>query len=537
MARWLRSRLTEAATWREVAYAVVLATVAPIAYGTVALLIVVDLALVMSPWLAADGAAPIALGPLEVTRAGQAVAYAVVGLLLLPLAPYLIGLLAAGHATVVRALLGESRSDASAVREVARSRARLVDAYEAERRRIQRDLHDGAQQQLTSLTLQLGMARLEVADDSPAAQPLARAHQQAKQLMVALRELTHGIRPQSLTDLGLPGALRELAAQSPIPLTVTVGRDWTERQPERVETTAYFVASEALANVAKHSHAKRADVALTRAGNLLDHGGPRRRARRRRPRGRQRADRACRSRRRGQRTIAARKPRRRAHAHPRRAAMRPVTRVVLVEDGVLLREGLTGVLSRFGFEVVAAAGDAAALLDAVAAHRPHLVVTDIRMPPGFSDEGLRAAVALRNNDPKLGVVVLGQYVQTEYAAALLDASDGRGVGYLLKDRVVDVEDFITALRTVAGGGTVIDPEVVRQLLQRPRDPLAGLSDREREVLALVAEGRSNAAIARRLVVTEAAVGKHVGNILAGLPPTDDANRRVLAVLTYLRAIR
>lgn len=217
--------------------------------------------------------------------------------------------------------------------------------------------------------------------------------------------------------------------------------------------------------------------------------------------------------------------------------MRPVTRVVLAEDGVLLREGLTGVLARFGFEVVAAVGDAPALLDAVAAQRPDLVVTDIRMPPGFSDEGLRAAVALREDHPELAVVVLSQYVQIEYAAALLDSGGGRGVGYLLKDRVVDVEDFITALRTVASGGTVIDPEVVRTLLRRSGDPLAALSGREREVLALVAEGHSNAAIANRLVVTEAAVGKHTGNILAklGLPPTDDANRRVLAVLTYLRA--
>jgi DNA-binding NarL/FixJ family response regulator len=216
--------------------------------------------------------------------------------------------------------------------------------------------------------------------------------------------------------------------------------------------------------------------------------------------------------------------------------MQPVT-VVLAEDGVLLREGLIGVLSRFGFHVVAAVGDAGDLMDAVAAHRPDLVVTDIRMPPGHSDDGLRAAVALRNNDPKLAVIVLSQYVQPEYASALLGAGDGRRVGYLLKDRVVDVEDFVAAMHSVVGGGTMVDPEVIRQLLRQPRDPLAGLSGREREVLALVAEGRSNAAIAKGLFITEAAVGKHVGNILAklGLPPTDDANRRVLAVLAYLRA--
>lgn len=219
--------------------------------------------------------------------------------------------------------------------------------------------------------------------------------------------------------------------------------------------------------------------------------------------------------------------------------MGPVTRVVLAEDGVLLREGLVGVLARFGFEVVAAVGNAEDLMAAVAAHRPDLVVTDIRMPPGFSDEGLRAAVALRESQPDLAVVVLSQYVQPEYASALLTAGDGRRVGYLLKDRVIDVEDFVAALRSVAGGGAMVDPEVVRQLVDRPRDPLAGLSGREREVLALLAEGHSNAAIARRLFVTEAAVGKHVGNILAklGLPPADDTNRRVLAVLAYLRATR
>jgi DNA-binding NarL/FixJ family response regulator len=212
-------------------------------------------------------------------------------------------------------------------------------------------------------------------------------------------------------------------------------------------------------------------------------------------------------------------------------------RVVLAEDGVLLREGLAGLLDRFGFEIAAAVGDAEALKAAVAEHGPDLVVTDIRMPPGFTDEGLRAAVHLRRAHPALAVVALSQYVQHSYAADLLDSGDGRGVGYLLKDRVVDVEDFIAALRRVAGGGTVVDPQVVRQLLRRRRDPLSSLSAREREVLALIAQGHSNAAIARQLVVSEAAVGKHVGNILTKLhlPQTDDTNRRVLAVLAYLRS--
>jgi DNA-binding NarL/FixJ family response regulator len=212
-----------------------------------------------------------------------------------------------------------------------------------------------------------------------------------------------------------------------------------------------------------------------------------------------------------------------------------VTRVVLAEDGVLLREGLVGVLVRFGFEGGAAVGDADELTAAVQEHDPELVITDIKMPPSFSDEGLRAAVRLRGTRPGLPVVVLSQYVQQDYAADLIATGDG--VGYLLKDRVADITEFVAALRTVVAGGTVVDPDVIRRLISRPQDPLAGLSGREREVLALIAEGRSNSAIASELFISDPAVGKHVGNILAklGLPPTDDTNRRVMAVLAYLRA--
>ncbi|MEV6497829.1 response regulator transcription factor [Streptomyces prunicolor] len=210
---------------------------------------------------------------------------------------------------------------------------------------------------------------------------------------------------------------------------------------------------------------------------------------------------------------------------------------MLAEDSVLLREGIVGLLGRYGHEVVSAVGDARALIAAVEEHAPDIVVTDVRMPPGFQDEGLQAAVRLREKRPALPVLVLSQYVQRTYAAELLDSGDGSGVGYLLKDRVGQVEEFIKALHQVADGGTVVDPEVVRQLLRRRRDPLEQLTPREREVLALIAEGRSNSAIAAELVVSEAAIGKHIGNILTklDLPPTAGTHRRVLAVLTYLRA--
>lgn len=212
-------------------------------------------------------------------------------------------------------------------------------------------------------------------------------------------------------------------------------------------------------------------------------------------------------------------------------------RVVVAEDSVLLREGLIGLLTRFGHEVPAALGDAEGLRAAVDAHEPDLVLTDVRMPPTFQDEGLRAALALRAARPTLPVLVLSQYVQRSYAAELLDTGDGTGVGYLLKDRVGQVEQFADAVTRVADGGTVVDPEVVRQLIRRRRDPLEQLTPREREVLGLVAEGRSNASIAAELVVSEAAVGKHIGNILGklDLPPGDGTHRRVLAVLAYLRA--
>ncbi|MGW3569130.1 response regulator [Streptomyces sp. NPDC000941] len=206
------------------------------------------------------------------------------------------------------------------------------------------------------------------------------------------------------------------------------------------------------------------------------------------------------------------------------------------EDAVLLREGLVSLLERFGHRVPAAVGDGPSLVAAALEHEPDVVIADVRMPPGFTDEGLRAVRELQALRPSLAVLVLSQYVEQTFAEELLAARRGAGTGYLLKDRVGDVAEFTDSLARVADGGTVIDPEVVRQLLARGRDPLARLTPREREVLALMAEGRSNSAVARALVVTEAAVAKHIANILLklDLPPAPDDHRRVLAVLAYLR---
>ena len=210
-------------------------------------------------------------------------------------------------------------------------------------------------------------------------------------------------------------------------------------------------------------------------------------------------------------------------------------RIVIAEDAVILRDGMTALLTMRGHDVVAV-GDADALFAQVEREPPNVVVVDIRMPPSFTDEGVRAALALRKAFPNLGVLLFSQYVELRYAAELLAGLSDR-VGYLLKERVADVDDFIEALDRVAGGGTALDADVVTQLLgaSRRQDALNRLTPREREVLALMAEGRSNAAIGASLVITERAVEKHVTNIFAklDLPPSDADHRRVLAVLRYL----
>ncbi|MDG4795248.1 histidine kinase [Micromonospora sp. WMMD1082] len=259
--RGVAARYGTAAAWREAAYLFWLGGAIPVGYWLFLMLVLLDGVLIVSPFMASDANEVILIWATVDTPA-QAVPHAIVGLLLAPVLWYAAGVLAAGQAAVARWLL--RGADGAALREVTRSRARLVDAYEAERRRIERDLHDGAQPKLTSLSLQIGLARLDVPEDSPAARPLAVAHEQAKNLMALLRQIVRGIRPQSLTDLGLTGAVRELADESPVP--VEVHAELPRPLPEAAETTAYFVVSEALGNVARHAAATRAAVRLTDTG-------------------------------------------------------------------------------------------------------------------------------------------------------------------------------------------------------------------------------------------------------------------------------
>jgi DNA-binding NarL/FixJ family response regulator len=212
-------------------------------------------------------------------------------------------------------------------------------------------------------------------------------------------------------------------------------------------------------------------------------------------------------------------------------------RIVIAEDAAIMRDGLTQTLARRGHDVVAAVGDAEALLEVVAEHRPDVAIVDVRMPPSHTDEGLRAARAIREHHPGVGVLVFSQYIEAGSAAELFAGAPG-GVGYLLKDRVADVSDFVDAIGRVARGGTVLDPEVVGQLLAARRtDSLATLTPREREVLALIAEGRSNTAIAETLFISAGVVEKHVASIFAklGLAPSDNDNRRVIAAIKYLES--
>ena len=392
----------------------------------------------------------------------------------------------------------------------------MVDAAEAERRRIERDLHDGAQQRLVALAMDLGMAKEKLASDPEAAAALLdEAHAESKQALVELRDLARGIHPAVLTDRGLGPALSAVAARCPVPVAVSV--DIGERPDTTIEGIAYFVVSEALTNVARHSGATRASVSVTRRGDRLvidvsdnGHGG---------------ADPELGTGIAGLRArvegvdgwlFVSSPP-----GGPTSLDGGAAVRLVIAEDAVLLRAGLTRLLDDAGEEVVAAVGDAEALLDAVERQRAR--PRDRRRPHAADvhRRGHPRRGADPDQHPATAVLVLSQYVEQEYASELL-AGNTEKVGYLLKDRVADVREFVDAVRRVADGGTALDPEVVAQLLARSRrrDPLDRLTDREREVLGLMAEGRSNRAIGDELVVSDGAVEKHVSNIFTklDLPP-------------------
>ena len=418
--------------------------------------------------------------------------------------------------------------------ELQASRARLVEATDSERRRIERDLHDGTQQRLVQIAMSLGLLERKLPADLAGAQPLVRETRQA--LAVALeelRELTHGINPPLLVERGLSAALDELCRKAALPTRLQASID--RRLPDQIETAAYFLASEALANAAKHSHGSQVrvtaadenrrlviEIADDGIGGASTSGGS------------------------GLRGLADRVEALGGTFHDRESA-RPwhdaaggdPVRVALADDAVILREGLSRLLAEAGFEVAGLASDGDELLELVERTLPDLAIVDIRMPPTHTDEGLRAAKTIRARWPQIGILVLSQHVNTRYALELL-SSGTDGVGYLLKERVSDLDELSSSVNRVGNGGSVLDPAVVGELVGRRRqagNPLERLTDREREVLALMAEGRSNRAIAERLFVTDHTVEKHVKSIFGSLrlPQSPDDHRRVLAVITYLNS--
>ena len=438
-----------------------------------------------------------------------------------------LGIPLAAHAAIV--FTRGELSDRIEVLET--TRAGAVDVQETDLRRIERDLHDGAQARLVALGMNLGMAEQKFAADPAGARELvAEARVGVEEALRELRNLARGIHPPVLTDRGLGAAIEALADHSPLPVEVTI----TARRPARPGGRDRGVLR------------RRRSVDERNEARAGDTGHDPRRARRRSPsaRGRRRRDGRRRS---GRRRTewpapAGRSTRRYADRHqpagrpdgrPRRSAVR----VVIAEDLALLRDGLARLLRDNGFDVVAAVADGDALIHAAKLEHPDIAIVDIRLPPTFRDEGLRAALELRRVVPETAILVVSQYVERAYATELL-AAGGVGIGYLLKDRILDVDEFVSAVRRVAEGGTALDPEVVAQLLTRRNvnTPLERLTPRELEVLSLMAEGRSNTAIAESLVLTVGAVEKHIAGIFTKLQlaQTGNDHRRVLAVLTYLQ---
>ena len=515
-------------TWRQVGYHLVAGPI--LAAGGALTILIWAAGFALASVFVYGWALPISLRPAGWTTRDAFLTVA--GILLLLAAPWVAAGVTRLDSRVAAALLGPNRAKElqRRVEDLTESRAGVVDAADAERRRIERDLHDGAQQRLVSLALNLGLARetlTGVPDD--AMRVIVEAHEEAKEALTELRNLVRGLHPAVLDARGLDAALSGVAARAPLPVRLRV--EVPERVSPTVEAVAYFVASEALTNASRArprvSHLDHRGAARRRAADrpVRRRGGRRGPERGNRP-GRPRAARPF-----GGRYVPDRQPSGGTDHHHRGVAVR----IVIAEDSVLLRAGLIKLLETAGYEVVAAVGDATGLLTAVEEHQPDAVIVDVRMPPAFTDEGVRAALVIRRQWPGIGVLVLSQYVEERYAAELLSANTS-GVGYLLKDRVADVSAFLDALSRVIGGGTALDPEVVSQLLLRRRsDPLDRLTPRERDVLALMAEGRSNAGIAEKLVVGDSAVAKHINNIFAklDLSAADADHRRVLAVLRFL----
>ena len=451
-------------------------------------------------------------------------------------------------------------------RELRASRARIVEAADTERRRLERNLHDGAQQRLVGIALLLRLAAAALGDDSrDSRRTLERSSEELSLALAELRELARGLHPAILTNGGLDVALRSLAGRAPVPVTIT----GTPPQglPEAVEVAAYYLVAEALTNIAKYARATAAQVRVElRDGRAVievsDDGvggadagggsglrglvdrvealggafevhsplGDGTTLRAEIPCHASADERPDAPTERTDEVFAAVKAR-----VVERAADPGVTplRVVVAEDSLLLRAGVVRVLEDAGFEVVGQAGDADGLLQEVRAHRPDLVVTDIRMPPTYTDEGLQAAGLIRAELPGTGVLLLSQYAEEAYALQLLRES-AAGTGYLLKDRVSEPRAFADAVRQVGGGGSVLDPELLAAMLGgRPAEALIDqLSAREREVISRMSEGRSNEALARELDLSERAVEAHVASIFTklALPPMGDDRRRMLAML-------
>ena len=429
-----------------------------------------------------------------------------------------------------RGILGPSSAEelVRRVEEVTESRAEVLDENAAEIRRIERDLHDGTQARLAAIGLNVGFAEtLLDSDPEQAGELLREARETAVSAMDDLRALIQGIHPPVLADLGLSEAIENLAMQ--IPLPVTVDAALAGHPPTPIESAAYFAVAESLANVVKHARATRAWVRLRHEDGRLrmvvgddgvggaDPAGS----------GLQGLGRRLSA---FDGTLSRPEPARGSDRDHDGSAMR----VVVAEDETLLRDGLIRILDAHGFDIAAAVDNLPTLTGALADPTVDVAVLDVRLPPSFTNEGLVAAIEARRQRPGFPVLVLSQAVEPRYTRTLLASGEG-AVGYLLKQRVTDVKAFIEAVRAVAAGGTVLDPTVVSSMLRGKETPISRLTPREQEVLTLMAEGRSNAAIAARLFVTEKAVGKHTNSIFTklDLPQAPDDNRRVLAVLAWL----